>query len=68
MSQSTHELRLTAEGKYWGTLEMRDGRLYLGCQHRGIRVQFDLLSSIEHGRPVAVRRGEVVVRHVVDEE
>lgn len=65
-NQPTHNIRLVAEGKYWGTLRMDDGRLVLDCQQRGRRVQFDLLGSIEHGRPV--RQGDVLVRHGVDEE
>lgn len=47
---------------------MDDGRLVLDCQQRGRRVQFDLLGSIEMGRPVAVRQGDVLVRHCVEDE
>ena len=51
-------VRLTAEGKYWGTLRIVAGRLLLDCQRHGRQVQFDLLASVESGRPAVV--GEVV--------
>lgn len=42
-------IRLTAEGKYWGTLRIDAGRLLLDCQRHGRQVQFDLLASVESG-------------------
>lgn len=56
-SQPTTTIRLTAEGKYWGTLRIERGRLLLDCQRHGRQVQFDLLACVESGRPVV---GEVV--------
>lgn len=53
IQQSQSEIRLTAEGKYWGTLRIEGGRLLLDCQRHGRQVQFDLLASVERGQPVS---------------
>jgi len=60
------EIRLTAEGKYWGTLRIERGRLLLDCQRHGRKVQFDLLASVQHGR--SVQESDVLVRHCADLE
>jgi len=53
MIKQQTEIRLTAEGKYWGTLRIERGRLLLDCQRHGRQVQFDLLASVERGQPVS---------------
>jgi len=53
IQQYRSEIRLTAEGKYWGTLRIERGRLLLDCQRHGRQVQFDLLASVERGQPVS---------------
>ena len=50
-----NEIELNADGKYWGTLCIRDGRLLLNCRRRGYRVEFDLLASVEQRRAVHAR-------------
>lgn len=50
--QTTTTIRLTAEGKYWGTLRIESGRLLLDCQRHGRQVQFDLLACVERGEAV----------------
>lgn len=50
--QAATTIRLTAQGKYWGTLRIEAGRLLLDCQRHGQQVQFDLLASVERGMPV----------------
>ena len=45
-------IRLVADGKYWGTLRILQGRLLLDCQRHGRQIQFDLLASVERGQPV----------------
>lgn len=57
MTKQNTTIRLTAQGKYWGTLRIEAGRLLLDCQRHGQQVQFDLLASVESGRPVV---GEAV--------
>lgn len=54
MIQKSTTIRLTAQGKYWGTLRIEAGRLLLDCQRHGQQVQFDLLASVESGAPAVV--------------
>lgn len=64
-NQPLTEIRLVAQGKYWGTLRLSEGRLLLDCQRHGQQVQFDLLASVEQRRAVG---GEtVLVRHCVSD-
>jgi len=65
MIKQQTEIRLTAEGKYWGTLRIERGRLLLDCQRHGRQVQFDLLATVQHGQPVT--GDDVLVRHCVVE-
>ena len=66
MIKQQTEIRLTAEGKYWGTLRIERGRLLLDCQRHGRQVQFDLLATVQHGQPVT--GDDVLVRHCVEDE
>ena len=59
MTKQFTTIRLTAQGKYWGTLRIEAGRLLLDCQRHGQQVQFDLLASVERGEAVT---GCAVVR------
>jgi len=65
MTKQNTLIRLTAQGKYWGTLRIEAGRLLLDCQRHGQQVQFDLLASVESGRAVV---GELVYTVVASDE
>ena len=65
MTQQNTIIRLTAQGKYWGTLRLEQGRLLLDCQRHGQQVQFDLLASVESGRAVV---GELMYTGVASDE
>ena len=58
-------IELRANGRLWGTLHLREGRLLLECKRQDRFVRFDLLASVERRRAVmdeVLRVGKLVER------